>query len=487
MSTILCQIPCLFKNTPEDSYLYITKEIQGSYSASVEHGYSSEKIKSTWDCLKEIIGEDRMQKIPLKYYLGLDFSKIQKNTLCPTKTVVRNLFIGLMNIQKEDLVKYPNSAASSSIDNIYKQLLLFNNIAEVENALMGFQPKSLLMDRVKTSGDGLEGLIECVYIFMQHHFHVIQEQNQKAAELRDIEMLTSRFADREIRHDSVVHLSDGYFYVDTKVSGGGAYVYLLKDVEGKQIPKLVCRGTAMRRTATQGLMSGVNDVLIEIGTVGVKSVWPALSYHLREKKITSLNILGKSLGGAHAQELAILIEGTLGIKVEKLITNCSVGVGRHISTLFKKEILANRSTPLPIQVIRQGGKSLDQLDHIPAVGGVHLGEGTSPEKCDVEVCYIQPGDDEVGIYPVNNGWFGLIKSFFSSFSMSHCRQTTLQRFRWKKIENKEEINQHLGLGNKFETIRLCFAYAVHVLSIFLLNRSSFTSFFLSQKNNLKTS
>lgn len=122
--------------------------------------------------------------------------------------------------------------------------------------------------------------------------------------------------------------------------------------------------------------------------MGVKNIWPNLSKDLKDNNINTVEILGKSLGGAHAQELAVLIEGVLKIRVDKLTTYCSVGTGRKINNLFKSEILAKRSTPFNIQVIRNGGDgSDDEVDYIPAVGGEHLGADAG-DKYKIEVTYI---------------------------------------------------------------------------------------------------
>jgi hypothetical protein len=481
MSAIFCQISNLLIDKPEHSILTIEKK-KGVYSLSVCNQSFSKMTQVTLNCLKEIIGEDRLKRIGRKPDIGIDVKKMDENTLVLTKNVVRKIFVGLLDVQKKDLDELPGH---QSVEGKFRQLIFFDSLKDIESSLMGCcpDPNIFKMDRAQTSGKGFEGLIERIYISMQHHFKVIEENNKIAAELRDIEMLTSRLADRE---GSVFHLNEGYFYVDKVFIGGGAYISILQDVEGFKTPKIICRGTAMRRTATDGLKTGLNDILLEIGIMGIKNIWDALSKYLKESQITSIEILGKSLGGAHAQELAILIEGMDKIKVEKLITLCSVGVGKDINNLFKKEVLEKRESPFKIQVIRNGGRSNTEMDYIPAVGGDHLGEETPQEKCAIEVCYIQPGKEEVGIYPTQTGWFDLTRNLLRSFSLSHCRQTTLQEFSWKKINGRTQINEHLRIGNQLEIIRKCFAYIIHFLTLFLLNGKSFTSFFYAQQNERKS-
>jgi len=383
----------------------------------------------------------------------------------------------LLDLHKDDLNEMGEDKA---IEEKIRDLLILNRLDNIEPLFMQDRPLLQKFDKAKTSGKGLEGLIERVYIRINHHFMVINEPDKKIAKLRDIEMITSRLADREMQKGEILHLSKGYFYVDHVIIGGGAYISILRDVKGVNTPKIICRGTAMRPTATGGLKSGINDILLEIGTMGVKNIWPELSKYLIENKIGSVELLGKSLGGAHAQELAILIEGINGVEIKKLITCCSVGAGESINNLFKKEILQNRMRPFKIQVIRNGG-SEDQIDYIPTIGGVHLGEGSSSEQCKIKVCYIQPGNEEVGFLTTHPNRYNLIKRFLFTLSNGHSRQTTLKEFKWKIID-ESQINEHLSIGNQLEKIRKCLAYTIHFLTLSTLNAQSFTSYFYLKKN-----
>lgn len=482
MNAVFSKIPSLFIDQPEHSILTIGKK-DHSYSLSVCHQCDPEITKLTLECLKEIVGEKRLKRVCRKPEIGIDVEKIDQQTLVLTKEIVRKVFVGLSDVQKEDLIEFCHPQGPREA---FRQLTIFSCMEDFESSLMGFGPKrnDLEIDRATTSGKGFEGLVERIYITMHHHFRVLEETNRKAAELREVEFLTSRLADREIQEGSVLHLNEGCFYVDKVLVGGGAYISILRDIEGEKTPVLVCRGTAMRRTATGGLQSGINDALVEIGTMGIRSQWSELSKYLKNSQIKSIKLLGKSLGGAHVQGLAILIEGLDGIKVEKLTTFCSVGVGRKINALFEKEVLEKRETPFEVQIIRNGDQKREKIDTIPAIGGVHLGEGSSPEKCKIEVSYIQPGDEEVGIYPENPGLLESIRNFLGSFRYGHCRQTTLDKFRWKTIDDRNQINAHLRVGNRLETIRLMFAYTLHVLTLFLLNGWSFSSYFYRQRDYL---
>ncbi len=280
----------------------------------------------------------------------------------------------------------------------------------------------------------------------------------------------------------MLHLHDGYFFVDKVFVQGGAYVSVLRDLEQKLPAKIVCRGTALRPTATDGFRSGLNDALVQIGTLGITSIWPSLSKYLKDNKITDVEILGKSLGGAHAQELAVLVEGVHKINVKKLTTYCSVGVGKEINNLFQKEIANTRNTPFNIHVIRNGGNAADEADAIPAVGGVHLGEGLPKEKCQIEIDYIHSGRGKVNTLATTGSFFALPKNFIASFNTGHCRQSTLDEFSWNTIDDHIEKNEHLRIGEQLETIR---KYAAHALNYatFLQINTSFDKFFYDQKKS----
>jgi hypothetical protein len=482
MISSFSQVPGLFKDQPENCILTIEKN-SDSYSFSVRSQSSSSATDSTLSCLKEIIGTARLRRICQQPEIGIDIEEIDQNTLLLTKNVVRKIFVGLMDVKKVD---FDEIIDPMPLEEKFQKLTISNTFEDIESFLMGRAPtlQRYAIDKAATSGKGLEGLIERVHVAMYHHFQVMTENDTKAAKVRDAEMLTSRLADRELREGSVVHLADGYFQVDKIFVNGGAYISVLKDMSEIMPPKIVCRGTAMRRTATGALLSGLNDVQLEIGTMGIKRIWPALSQYLIENQISAVTILGKSLGGAHAQELAILAEN-MGVEVKKLITYCSVGVGQSINNIFKDSILSNRNSPFKIQIIRNASYEGNQVDYIPAIGGVHLGEGTSVEKCAVEVCYIQPGEQSEYIYPNETGFIKLIKNFLRSFGTPHCRQTTLTNFSWKKIEDRGEINEHLRIGNRLERVRSLLAYFIHFLTLTRVNGESFTSFVLRQPKNNK--
>ena len=319
--------------------------------------------------------------------------------------------------------------------------------ALVENTPAG-SIDPFFIDRCTTSGKGAKGIAEKITLTLHHHKQVERETDAEKKEIRDAEFLTSRLADREMQEGEVVHLSDGYFFVEKTFVAGGAYVSLLQDLEKKMPPKLICRGTALRRTATGGYLSGLNDVQKNIGSLGVDSIWRELSTYLRDAHIAKLSVFGKSLGGAHAQILSVKLEKECAITVDRLVTVCSVGVSDEIHALFKEHI-AKRATPFTIDVIRNGGQERKEIDHIPLAGGAHLGHSADRTKCKVNLTYIHT-QNSIQALPEVPSWD--LYHFIASFISAHCRQTTLQNFFIKKIDD-EAVDTHLMMGRRVEWYR----------------------------------
>lgn len=288
-----------------------------------------------------------------------------------------------------------------------------------------------------------------------------------------MKMLTSRLADREMQVGTIMHLNDGYFKVDRTFIGGGAYVSSLRDINDPSKLKIVCRGTATRSGATEGYRSGLNNLLIEIGSLAIKQIWPDLAQYLSDVQIESIELLGKSQGGAHAQMLALLIEGSTDKHVKTLTTVSSVGVSKSINQLFGS-VLERRNSQMNIVVIRNGGCAETALDYVPSVGGAHLGSNSHDR---VKVFYLHPRDDLTShIYTATLPIFESIKMFLLSFRGPHLAQMTLRPFSYTLIEGVS-VSTHLAMGEKLEKMRLFFAYILHIFTFGLLNKNSFESFF----------
>lgn len=475
-------ISAAFNIDPSKKYLQISKESDGSYAFNVS---STKSTSDSLNLFEEMLGKNRLHRICNRKELKLNPIK----PLSLSKNTVQKILMGMMHIQKEDLEEIEGPIADR-----FERLVLFDQFSVFEQACIKAPPSidRFSVDKAEGSGKGFKGLVEKVTLLNHHHFTLKETSSDETSLYRDVEMLTSRIGDREMEKGMALHLRDGYFYVDEVFARGGAYVSILRDFENKLPPKIVCRGTAMRKKATGRFSSGLNDILLQIGIEGVKQIWPDLSNYLSKEAIKEVEIMGKSLGGAHAQELAVLIEGIQNITVTKLTTYCSVGVGKEINRLFHKEVLSKRTTPFQIQVIRNGGnKDGNENDYVPAIGGVHLGVGSKKfkdhkDKCQRNIVYIHPDASPLPLPLIEGGWDRFCK-FLSSFRTPHCRQTTLKDFHWTKIKDEKEINAHLRIGNKLETLRKFFAHLFNIFTFGLINGRSFRSFYNKQKEEAAAS
>lgn len=417
------------------------------------------------DCLVQFIGEERFKRICARPELGMHFDSEEASI---TKQDLRKVFIGMLDLHREDCQESPEEAYP------------FNSEEELNSLFLNQIPSIGSIDKAKTSGKGLQGLAERVYIQGLHHLYMKASKDEIGKFLCDGEMLTSRLADREMQEGSVLHLSDGYFVVDKTFIAGGAYVSALQDFNDPTRAKLVCRGTAMKYSATGGLLSGLNDLLVDVGLMGTKSVWPSIQAYLQEKKIKEVEIFGKSLGGAHAQQLAVLVEGIAKIPVTKLTTFGSVGATERVHQLFN-EVREKQNHEIKISVVRNGGAEETEHDFIPTVGGMHLGVDTPKSK--VTVYYLNE-DQEPSV--TFSGTIGIVavKQFITSFNIAHCRQVTLQQFNWTEISEPEAVKKQLAMGTYLDPYRKVMASTLDYVTLGYLNGSLFDLYYEEQSQTI---
>lgn len=340
----------------------------------------------------------------------------------------------------------------------------FPNLNQLEEVFLDKAPqiRDFRDDKAKSSGKGFGGLCEKVYLQWHHYFTNQSEQDPTKSEIRKAEFLTSRMADREFQEGEYVYLQEGeIFQVDKIAVREGGYIAVLKNIDEPSRVKIVCRGTAMRRTATDGLKTGLNDLQYEIGNGGVQACWPIISTYLTQHNVTEAEIYGKSLGGAHAQRLAILVMKLSACQLVGLTTVCSVGVGPEAEAIFKNLVEANpRYHNLKLTVIRNGGHALDQgADYIPCIGGDHLGSTVDSRYLNLQLYYIHRSAEQQ-IFPPEDGLNIAQKGyrFISSFLGPHVWQTTLEDFSYLHVENRESVRLALKLGASLERARRWIAY-----------------------------
>lgn len=430
---------------------------------------------------KEFVGEFRLQRIFERRELGLDLQKLSQQL---TKEAVEKIFLGVADVRRDDLEeaaqlkgKKLKNLSVKEVDELYDSLIPFK---DVNDLFLGKRPQIQIHDRAKSSGKGLQGLKERVSIIHTFRKRNREPQNENTDKsfVTDVEVLTSRLGDREPTIDTVVRRRNGYFVYDRIFSGGGAFVSVLKDVTGKENPLIVCRGMAATRSgASENFSSGINGVVLELGFYGIEKVWQEIYDYLTEQQIKRVDILGKSLGGAHAQYLSTLIEGTTDTIVNSLSTYCSVGVPQIVHKCFQKAIKETRKRPLRIHVIRNvGDDKKDEVDYIPFVGGNHLGL-EKHQNVKVHLSHLRPlSPVQDDLIPSKYTLKKLFK-FFISFGNAHLQQTTLlPQFDIQKVALDQQRTK-LKWGSELEGFRKTIAKVFDVFTFRKFNQTDFSALY----------
>ena len=476
-SSNLSPIVQAFKTSPKSSTLLIHKNSAGKFSLELKPAPSlwekyfidPEPINtSTIENLKELVGERRLKRIFTKPELKLDPASLDDGSLELTEDIVKKLFVGVADIRYEDLTEklaetgksFKDLTRREDVDELYKSLLPFERIQDI---FFHSVPQIGPLDRCTTSGKNFQGLSEKVFIVLSTREEILSRMRQEPLDqlVADAEMLTSRFADREPTEGAVICRPNGYFVCEKVFARDGAYMMLFRDLMGNEPAMLLCRGTAMRSSATGGYFSGLNDLLLEIGSMGFQSIKDELIAYLKEKQISTVDIFGKSLGGAHALYLAAFLPPSAGTIVRSVTTYCSVGMPDYIGDFLEK-------TQMLINIIRNAGDDdKDEVDYIPLVGGKH------PCNSNTRLFYIaskQEGLDpeKIGIPDHANATTKLLK-ILKSFGNGHIRQTTLGPYFIREIKGAE-LAKEVCRGLEMENARKTIASWADFLSIGMLNQ-----------------
>ncbi len=284
-------------------------------------------------------------------------------------------------------------------------------------------------------------------------------------------MMTPHLGDREPPVGTVVNLQPGLYAADRVFSGGGAYVTVWKPI-GHNAPSIVsCRGTASRKTATGALMSVINDVLPQLGLYGVKTIWPDLKRYLDAEKFPQVHVMGKSLGGAHAQYLTALISGLTETKVTNLDTYCSTGAEKTNGVM--KRIMREKNIEAPLTTIyrNKGAFPQKEYDGVIFVGGKHFGV-----KGKTVVKDITPKNQ--GYEKVPTGFWDKVFILLKSFGRAHLRQNSLQHeFGVHVIANTKEAVRE---GRELESIRRKIGWVFTVFIFGFFGTQNFEEYYNSQ-------
>ncbi|MFZ0564661.1 MAG: hypothetical protein WAM28_00465 [Chlamydiales bacterium] len=443
MAVYINQIFSVFHNLP-DSYTLIINDLgENRYAFTASSNCDEAECIQTQNIFKKIFDKSPFQEVIEQY----SHSRL-------TKSVLREIFVKIAAFND----KGPS--------------LNFSSLEDFEHTFLDKAPKesSFLKDRAWTSGRGFKGLCEKVYLQWHHYFTIKSECDPEKIEIRQAEFLTSRMADREFQEGTYVYLAKGeIFQVDKTIVCQGAYISILKNISNPAQAKIICRGTAMRLNSTDAFNSVLNNLQYEIGNGGIQAAWPYVSHYLHQQNVREVELYGKSLGGAHAQRLAILIMKYSSCFLKGLTTVCSVGVGSEAEVLFKDLVERDECyRSLNLTVIRNGGEAVDKgADYVPFVGGDHLGATVDPKDLNLRLYYIHPLSERIFAPNHNIGFIRKLVRFVLSFFDAHFRQNTLLDFSYQSLKNRAEIQSSLKFGTLLEWLRRIFTYR---------NTISFTDF-----------
>lgn len=327
--------------------------------------------------------------------------------------------------------------------------------------ISGFAPTNIY-DRTMTCGKGEEGLKELARVVFE------EAEASYRSEERDLEVLTSRFVEREPPKNTIIELSNGKYRVDQTFSKGGGYMIILRKVGEEEVAILACRGTAGKYQATGGFQSVINNLLLEVGSRAVIENWKDILSYLEISGIKFLKICGKSQGGAHAQMLAPLIKTRTSLKVTHVMTYASVGVSDKVRKIFS-EVFHNTDTCLEIYY-NHGNLNDGEMDFIPYLGGRHVYiEGAKINSLAPE------GSLQVSEESIKKQWFFIrIYYLLASFSKPHTRQNTLMHYNKTDAILKDP-------DPLFELGRKIVANTVHCMTLFYLNPVSYEEFYRSDR------
>ncbi|MCE5318117.1 MAG: hypothetical protein LLG04_12260 [Parachlamydia sp.] len=418
---------------------------------------STRAERETVQNLKELLGAKRLERIFLRRDLSLNPKRLRSHQLRLTKEIVHKLLVGLSDIRLDDLEE---KAAAQSLDlktlNTAQMDQLYGNLLPNLKLKSICRPVSFL-DCAVTSGKGFKGLQERVWTIQKARKRAIKNsQPQKHAQIAEIEMLSSRLADREPPQGSIVRLKDAYFVVDRAIERGGACLRLFRELSPQPRTLLVCRGMAARTSASGALLSILNGIVKKIGLFGIGKSWAELRQYLIEKRVQQIDILGKSLGGGHAQYLTALILNQTSVEVRSLSTYCSIGTPAKVQKLFDSAIKKGKRKP-NIAIVR------NRDDYIPLVGGTHLHTADTTKLYYVAKTPLTFS----ALMPKGQGFSKTIARLFHSFGAPHMQQNTLRKQFY--ICEPVHLTQELYSGNRLETFRYRAAQVINLATFGLLN------------------
>lgn len=458
---------------PETSVLYAHQDENGFYFSIRESScchpsrsapaLSRKERRETLEAMEQMLGKERVARILERPEVGISKSRWDNRSLLLTKAVARRLFVSLLDVRLADFPRGSLEGRQFTLEE-GRNLTPFDRFDE---AFMGKPPKISEYDRSLLNPRSFRGMCERVWV-IQHSLEKFRRQDLDEEELAlfQAEFLASRLADREPAEGILVPSTNGWRSVDRVFATGGAYIFATRSLDpSDNHVHFVCRGTAFRPHATGNVLSGINDFLPEIGSYGIQQAWKEIASYISENAITSAEVYGKSLGGAHARYLALLLAGKSSVTVTRLTTVCPVYISSKVREIYSS---LPKDRQFYTHEIQNGGRN---PDHIP-----HIGELSWANK----MTYLGGANREKSSFTK----LSLVQKIYSicdSLVGPHSQQHTMGKILKDEITSPEELQKHLQGDKELERFRQTCAKILHWVTFGAFSQKTFSEFYHSME------
>ena len=443
--------------------------------------------------LPTVIGENRYQRILHRKYIQ------KKNPFRKKLQLLSSLIIGMADIHFEDMnelfleLKNPDKKEIRHLTQKETRFLQenfdsYNHCDELSKPLIDLlmfvlvpvkslddlflnQKKPVISNKCAFSGETLQSVSRLV-LYLNY---IRLAKSLTPADYWFI--LGKRIIDREPCIDTVIPHANGYYRIikniytnSINMMRGGAYIAALEPISTTGpnhitdaiCPLLICRGTRPPFISTSGHRTIVDNLRSCQGSDGIIASFEAIIELFNQKKWThqSVWISGMSLGGGHAQRLALALL-TQGIHVAELFVVSGIGIESESLDRFK--VLALK--PKKIHYF------IDLEDPTFILGAGHLGLGC--ENLDIDLwCVASKNISEAELTKSyadmhtydNNSHIKNMTCLFKGLSNIHCTHRV-----WYEESNRSHVikltqskhsediqfllNNRAGLKGKLEASR----------------------------------
>lgn len=258
-------------------------------------------------------------------------------------------------------------------------------------------------DHAHSAGKEVEGKLEILWLIAEFMEKTDHEQTPEFRAFSEVEFLASSLADRDPQvgwHLKLPNRIQKNWRIDWSQCEAGCFVYVLRPLEDPSKAIIVCRGTALRWRSIQSFQSVINDFLPQMGGWGTSSLWPHLKSWLIAQRVTTVEIMGKSLGGTNAQMLATAILTDTDIELKSVQTLQSAGVESKVHEIFERT-LGSYKRDIDLTITRWNVHLKNRhVDVVPFLGGYHLAQtptSTRPAGLSVRNIYVGERDSHMAL------------------------------------------------------------------------------------------